>query len=136
MATDRSPFQIVVLVFCVLTGAVGLLTGSASMALQNAFNGSAWVWNAAVLVGSVASLVALWCPAPTNYLLERAGMLLLATAFTVYGIAVVAVIVDPARSVVGVGTTLALAIACGVRAVQLTTRLKLLRQALRDRGAP
>src|SRR5215216_2293487 len=85
----RSPFEIVILVACALTGLIGLLTGNASPAsISVAFAGWAAIWNIGVLVGGVGTLVALWCKAPLNYLLERVGMVWLTTLFLAYAVAI------------------------------------------------
>lgn len=126
----RSPFEIVILVACALTGLIGLLTGNASPAsISVAFAGWAAIWNIGVLVGGVGTLVALWCKAPLNYLLERVGMVWLTTLFLAYAVAI-GVVNDQPRVVAGLGSNLALAFACLVRAWQLTDQLRRLRAAL------
>jgi hypothetical protein len=128
---NRSPFQIVILVACVLTGLVGLITGSSSPAsIAEVYGDWAVLWNVGVVLGGVGTLGAMFSPVPANLLVERVGMIWLATMFFAYAVAI-ALYNDPDRVVAGLGTDLALATACLVRAYQISRQLALLRAALR-----
>lgn len=130
----RSPFQVAILVACVVTGIVGLLTGSASPnAIAQLFGNGSALWNLGVLAGGVGSLVAMWLRFPTNLLAERVGMIWLSTLFLAYGVAIV-VVNDDAKAIASLGTVLAITVACIARAVQLTSHLRLLRNALAESG--
>jgi hypothetical protein len=127
----RSPFQVAVLVFCVLTGIVGLLTGSESPAsIHDAYGDWSAAWNVALFVSSSLATVAMWLRYPVSILLERVGMIMLCTVFAAYFAAII-LEHDESRVITGLGTTLALAVAAGVRAWQLTDQLRRLRQALK-----
>lgn len=130
----RSPFQIAILVACVVTGIVGLATGSASPAsIATLFGHGSVLWNIGVLIGGLGSLVAMWLRFPTNLLTERVGMVWLSTMFLAYGVAIV-LVNDEARAISGLGTDLAITFACLARAWQLTKHLRLLRNALTESG--
>lgn len=119
---------------CVVTGIVGLLTGSASPnAIAQLFGHGSALWNLGVLAGGVGSLVAMWLRFPTNLLAERVGMIWLSTLFLAYGVAIV-VVNDDAKAIASLGTVLAITVACVARAVQLTGHLRLLRNALAESG--
>lgn len=129
---NRSPFQIVILISCILTGLVGLITGSSSPAsIAEVYGDWAVLWNIGVVLGGAGTLGAMFSPVPANLLVERVGMIWLATMFFAYGVAI-ALYNDPDRVVAGLGTDLALATACLVRAYQISRQLAALRQALRE----
>jgi len=133
---NRSPFQIVILVFCILTGVIGLATGSASPAsLAEVYGHWAALWNVGVAIGGAGTLAAMFSPVPANLLVERVGMIWLSTLFLAYAVAI-GVHNDPDRVVAGLGSDLAFTAACFVRAWQITTQLKLLRAALREGREP
>lgn len=127
----RSPFEVAILVACAVTGIVGLSTGSLSPAAITAlFHGGAVAWNISVLAGGVGSLIGMWLRFPTNMLVERVGMIWLATWFTAYGVAILLVNTNVIGAIAGTGTVFAFAVACFARAWQLTSQLKQLRNAL------
>lgn len=127
----RSPFEVAILVACVLTAVLALVTGGDSpVVINTVYGGGAVLWNWALGLGSIGTLIGMWCKAPTNYLLERVGMIWLATVFMVYTVALVAVYAENKAAAL-IGLTFALALACMVRAYQITRQLAALRQALK-----
>lgn len=136
MSENKSPFKIAVLLFLALAGIVGILTGSGSpTAINIVYHGWGWLWNLGLVVGGIGTLVALWTKAPTNYLLERVGMIWLATVLFAY-VGAILFAYPGQRAVVGVGIALSLAVACVARAIQVHRHLKRIRAVLAEGAGP
>jgi hypothetical protein len=130
----NQPFEVALLVTCVLTGVTGLLTGNAAPVLQQVLGDHVWVWHAGLVVGSAVTLVAVFLRLPMTLVVERVGMIWLATLFLAYGAAIL--LLSTATVATAGGITLGFGLASIARVVQITNDLGRLRVALAQEPTP
>ena len=128
----RNPLAISLLLVFLVSGVAGFVHPSgASPTLTAVLGHWVWTWHVGLLVGTVTSLVGVMVLRPLNdVLVERVGMIWMATLFLAYGVAVCAL--DEAFFTTYSGVILGLGAAFAARAWQITRDLQRLRQILRD----
>jgi hypothetical protein len=90
--SGRHPHEVCLLGVCVLSGATGLINYSkvASSTVRALPEPWGMVFYATMLAGAVIALAGVLLPGLKGPLIERSGLLILASLFTGYGIAVLA----------------------------------------------
>jgi hypothetical protein len=127
--SSRSPFAIVLMIACLVSGVAGLLPHEQRSTIDQLASGAAFVWYLGLLLGGTTVLAAMMLRLPTSLLLERVGLLLLTGLFLAYGVGIYMLLgFGPVR--VGGVVILAFGVACGARVWQIGRDLRRLRQAL------
>lgn len=131
----RNPVAISMFAMLMLSGIIGLVDPSkASPVLTSVMGGWVWTWHVGLLIGSGTALVGvLILKTLTDVLVERIGVIWLATLFLAYGLIAC---VSGGTFTTYTGVILGLGLAFGARAWQITKDLQRLRkilQALPDR---
>lgn len=128
----RNPLSITVLLAFFGSGVLGLvLPGQASPSVSEVLGAWAWVWHAGLAIGAATALVGVLVLKPLNdVLVERVGMVWLASLFLSYFVAVC--VADDAFFTTYSGVVLGLGVAFAVRAWQITRDLRALHRVLQD----
>lgn len=123
---DRNPFQTFLLAICI-PASLPLMQGNAGSAvLEESLPDSTVIgWGVCVLFGSVLALMGMYTPRLwLGWLLERSGLMLAGSAAAIYA-GVVAVTAEDVTGVLyALAVHTAFALACGVRAAQITRELR------------
>lgn len=128
--TGRQPFEVFLLVGCVLTGLAGLLAPeSASPALTQLLDGHVWIWHVSVLAVPLIVLLGFTRELTTALQVERAGMIWLGSLFLAYAVGI-GLVINGTRGLTSAGVTVAFALACFARVWQIGRDLRRLRQAV------
>lgn len=131
LRTGRSPFQVLLMVACLISGVSGLFPHEQRGVIDQLAEGAAGAWYTGLIVGGSVVLVGVCMRVPTSLLVERVGLLLLTGLFLAYGVGVYLLLGNDQVRVGGV-ITIACGVACGVRAWQIGRDLSRLRRALAD----
>lgn len=128
--SGRNPLSATVLAVFAVSGVLGLLDPSqASPILRGVLGHYVWIWHGGLVIGSATALVGVTVLKPLNdVLVERIGMVWLATLFLSYFVAVCAN--DSAFFSTYSGIVLGLGLAFAMRAWQITRDLRRLHRAL------
>ena len=131
LRSGRNPLAISVLLVFLLSGTVGLLTPEASSPILAEVLGHwVWVWHTGLVIGSSTALLGLALRPLSNVLVERVGMMWMASLFLAYFVAVC--VTDDAYFTTYSGVILSLGIAFAARVVQITRDLRRLHQVLKE----
>lgn len=126
----RQPFQVVLLAFATLAGLTYAFRQAPEPASLDRYVSSVvlGIWYTLLLVGGIVGLAGSFDrhDPVRGLLLERASMVMLATAFTMYAVAAFAS--AGAAALGGGGSLLAWAAACAWRGVQVHRDLRILRK--------
>lgn len=131
LRTGRSPFQVLLMAACLISGVSGLIPHEQRSIIDQLADGGARIWYAGLVVGGTIVLAGLFLQLPTSLLVERVGLLLLTGLFVGYGVGVYLLLGSDQVRVGGV-ITIACGVACGARAWQIGRDLSRLRRALAD----
>jgi hypothetical protein len=131
LRSGRSPFQVLLMAACLISGVSGLLPHEQRSIIDQLADGRATAWYAGLIFGGIVVLVGLFLRLPTSLLVERVGLLLLTGLFIGYGIGIYLLLGFEQVRVGGV-IIIACGAACGVRTWQIGHDLSRLRRALAD----
>lgn len=135
IASGRQPFEVLLLLACVLTAGLGLAVPGAGSTTIDAFIPMPWntVFYVALGASATVGLIGVSLQVPVSLLVERIGLLFLSGLLIAYGIALYALYGA------AVGASGAIIVAFGTaaltRSVQITMDLRKLHQALRRSAA-
>lgn len=120
------------LVVFLVSGITGLMhAGTSSPVLAKVLGEYVWMWHAGLIIGAVTSLTGIIFLKPLNdVLVERVGMIWMASCFLAYGVAVC--VQDDAVFSTYTGVILGLGIAFAARAWQITSDLRRLTKTLQE----
>ncbi len=127
----RNPLEVSLLAVFLVSAISGLINPAAtSPLLARIFGEHVWIWNLGMIAGSVFTLVGVLFLKPMNdVLVERVGMIWLATCFLAYGSASAAISFTATYT----GVILGLGVAFAARAWQITSDIRRLHKILKDR---
>lgn len=128
--SGRQPFEIVILMTCIISGLVGLLVGETSITLQKVLGDWTWTWSLSLFLGSTISMVGVCLKPPLCLLTERIGMMWLGCIFLAYGLAIA--LTGEARIITSATLVLGLGIAAGTRSFQISKDLRKISLALQN----
>ena len=131
LAHGRSPFQVLLMVACVISGVAGLLPHDASGAIDLLAEGYVVAWYLGLIAGGIAALAALVLKIPTSLLVERAALCLLAGLFLAYGSGLY-LLLGMAQVRTGGVIIVTFGVACAACVHQIGRDLARLRRALAD----
>lgn len=128
--TGRNPLAISMVLVFFVSGVAGLFSTEVSSPTLSAVLGSyVWLWHTGLIIGAGTALVGILLLKPLmDVLVERVGMVWLASLFLSYFVAVC--VNDDAYFTTYSGVILGLGIAFGARAWQITRDLRRLRRIL------
>lgn len=132
LSSGRQPFEVLLLVACVLTGAVGVVVPGAGSPTIDRFVPQPFttLFYVALFGSAAVSAVGVSLRLPTSLLVERIGMVVLSALLLIYGIAVYA-LHGPAVGIGGV-IIIAFGVAAMLRCAQITRDLRKLKAALAE----
>jgi hypothetical protein len=126
--SGRQPFEVVILVTCVLSGLVGLLTNEYPAPVKLILHSFTWAYGASLSAGAVIALIGIYIKPVASLLVERVGMAWLGSIFFAYAVAVT---VQPqGRGLTGAILLFGLGLATIARAITITRDLRKVQQAL------
>lgn len=126
----RNPLEIFILVFLLASGLAGLFTQRSSPALVAVLGSLTWIWHVVMLLGAGTAILSLFLKPLNDVLLERVGMIWLATCFLLYGAGIC--LIDPSFFSPATGLALGLGAGFAARAWQITKDLRRLRRVLQE----
>lgn len=124
ISSSRSPFEIYMLLACILSGAVGLIDpgrGSSGIA-QVLPHWELYFWYGGLIVGGIVTFLAVLSNALNSLYVERIGLTLLSGLSAAYGVAIVAN--SGYKLALAILFVLAFGIACAFRIRQIGRDLK------------
>jgi hypothetical protein len=122
--SGRNPFEVLMLIACTATGAVGLLEPTSTSNVITSLL-PAWevvTWYSGLTLGSLVSLFGVFWGGVVSLVLERAGLVMLTCLMLAYSAAVITQV--GVRGALPALFTGLFAIACAIRFVYITTDLK------------
>jgi hypothetical protein len=122
----RHPFEVVFFFAATLAGSGGVLTSGSTALSRLLPHWQVVSWNVALVAGGVVGLSSLPMRFPGSLLVERVSMILFAGLLLIQGIAIATQLTLAATGVMMLG----FAVACLVRAIQITRDLRTLHHFL------
>jgi hypothetical protein len=129
LRSANSPFQILTVVACLISGVAGLLPHEPSGVIDQLASGGAIIWYVGLTLGAAIALGSRLFQLPVSLLVERVGLLLLAGVMLSYGVGIYLLISFERARLSGV-IILAFGVACCARSWQIGRDLQRLRRAL------
>src|SRR2546430_17175936 len=129
LASSNSPFQILTVVACLISGVAGLFPHESTGVIDQLADGGALIWYSGLALGAVIALVGRFFQLPMSLLVERVGLYLLAGVMLSYGFGIYLLIGFERARLSGV-IIVAFGLACAVRCWQIGRDLQRLRRAL------
>jgi hypothetical protein len=129
LRSANSPFQILTVVACLISGVAGLFPHEPSGVIDQLTGGGALIWYSGLILGAAVTLGARFFDLPTSLLVERVGLYLLAGLALSYGVGIYLLIGFERARLSGV-IIMAFGVACTVRSWQIGRDLQRLRRAL------
>ena len=129
LRSANSPFQILTVVACLISGVAGLFPHEPSGVIDQLANGGTQIWYVGLIIGAAIALGGRFFQLPMSLLVERVGLFLLAGLMLGYGVGIYLVVGWERARTAGV-IIAAFGVACAVRSWQIGRDLERLRRAL------